>query len=247
MYYYLVSVYHLFLLVAVSLFYFPFAVIIRVTTFWFDRRLVFLHITSTLWASCYSWLSPIWSVAISGRKNANPEKAYVMICNHQSMLDIPFIYRTFLHFKWVSKASLFQLPIIGWNLWMNRHVKLERSSTKSQRKMFRQCAAHLQNGSSIMIFPEGTRSRNGELRTFKEGAFLLALQQKTDILPLVIDGSYKALPEKGFFPNKKQKIHLNILPPVTYESFKDMNTRQLTEHIRAIIAAELNKMRANEK
>ena len=95
-----------------------------------------------------------------------------------------------------------------------------------------------------MIFPEGTRSRNGELRAFKEGAFLIALQQKTDILPIVIDGSYKALPEKGFFPNKKQRIYLHILPPVPYETFKHIGVRQLSEHIHAIIAAELAKMRA---
>jgi len=242
-YYYFVSIYHLILFVAVSLFYYPLAVIVRFSTGWFDRRLFFLHFTSTVWASCYSWLSPIWSVAVTGRKNADRKKAYVMVCNHQSMLDIPFIYRTFLHFKWVSKASLFKLPIIGWNLSMNRHVRLERGSMMSQRKMFKQCAAHIQNGSSIMIFPEGTRSRNGELRAFKEGAFLLALQQKTDILPLVIDGSYKALPEKGFFPNKKQKVILNILPPIPYEIFKHMNTRELTEYIHAVIAAELIRMR----
>jgi 1-acyl-sn-glycerol-3-phosphate acyltransferase len=199
--YYLVSLYHLFIFVAVSLFYFPLAVVVRVATGWFDRRLSFLHLTSTVWASCYTWLSPIWSVSVTGRKNADPEKAYMMVCNHQSMLDIPVIYRIFLHFKWVSKASLFKFPIIGWNLSLNRHIRLERTSTTSQRKMFRQCAEHLQNGSSIMIFPEGTRSRDGELRAFKEGAFLIALRQKADILPIVLDGSYKALPEKGFFPN----------------------------------------------
>jgi len=244
---YLVSVYHIILFVTVSFIYFPLAVIVRGTTGLFDRRLTFLHLTSTVWASCYSWLSPIWSVAITGRENVDRKKAYVMVCNHQSMLDIPFIYRTFLHFKWVAKASLFKLPVIGWNLSLNRHIKLERSSMMSQRKMIKHCAMHLQNGSSVMIFPEGTRSRNGELRAFKEGAFLIVRQQKTDILPIVIDGSYKALPEKGFFPNKKQKVCLHILPPVRYETVKDMSTRQLSEHIHAIIAAELSRMRSNEK
>jgi len=241
---YLVSVYHLILFVAVSLFYFPLAVLVRISTGWFDRRLTFLHLTSTVWASCYTWLSPIWSVTVTGRENVDRKKAYVMVCNHQSMLDIPVFYRLFLHFKWVSKASLFKMPIIGWNLWMNRHIKLERNSTKSQRKMFKQCAEHLQNGSSIVIFPEGTRSRDGQLRAFKEGAFLLALQQKTDILPIVLDGSYKALPEKGFFPNKKQRFRLHILPPVPYETFKDMRVRQITEHIHAMIAGELARIRS---
>ena len=96
-----------------------------------------------------------------------------------------------------------------------------------------------------MIFPEGTRSRTGELRAFKEGAFLIALQQKTDIVPMAIDGSAKAMPEKGLFPFKKQKVYLHILPPVPYESFKDMGIRQLSEHIHAIVAEELNRMRQN--
>jgi len=240
---YIISIYLLFLFVAVSVVYFPLAVIVRVFTGWFDRRLEFLHLTSTVWACCYSWLSPIWSVAVTGRKNVDRKKAYVMVCNHQSLLDIPFIYRIFLHFKWVSKASLFKIPVIGWNLSLNRHVKLERGSMKSQRKMFRKCAKHIQNGSSIMIFPEGTRSRTGELRTFKEGAFLIAMQQKTDILPIVIDGSYKALPEKGFLPFNKQKIDLHILKPVTYETFKDMSVHQVSEHVHGIIAGELARMR----
>ena len=240
---YLVSVYHIILFVVASLVYFPFAFIVWGITILFDRRLAILHLFSSVWASSYTWLSPIWSVTITGRRNVDRKKAYVMVCNHQSMLDIPVIYRIFLHFKWVSKASLFKIPVIGWNLWMNRHIKLERSNMMSQRKMLRQCAENIQRGSSVMIFPEGTRSRNGELRSFKEGAFLIALQQKSDILPIVLDGSYKALPERGFFPNRKQNVCVHILSPVAYEAIKDMGVRQVSEHIRAIIADELARMR----
>jgi len=247
MYYYLVAVYLGFLFIAASFVFFPLALILRFTTFWFDRRLAALHWLSTCWASCYTWLSPIWSVSVSGREHVDRKKAYMMVCNHQSLLDIPVIYRIFLHFKWVSKASLFKIPIIGWNLSLNRHIKLDRSSTKSQRQMLVQCAKNIQNGSSIMIFPEGTRSRNGELRPFKEGAFLIALQQKTDILPIVLDGSHKALPEKGFIPKRKQHVSLRILPPVPYETFKDMGIRQLSAHIHTIIADELARMRDCEK
>jgi len=242
--YYLVSIYHIILFITVSIVWFPIAVFLRVSTGWFDRRLAMLHMFSSVWASCYTWLSPIWSVSITGRKNVDPKKAYVMACNHQSLIDIPVIYRVFVHFKWVAKASLFKIPVIGWNLSLNRHIRLERSSTKSQRKMLRLCAKNLQNGSSIMIFPEGTRSRDGKLRAFKEGAFLIAMQQKTDILPIVLDGSYKTLPEKGFFPNGKQNIKLHVLPPVPYESYKHLGVRQLSEHIHGIMAAELDRIRA---
>ena len=244
MMYNLLAVYFVLLFLTTSLVYFPIAVFIRVFTGWFDRRLVALNVFTCFWASCYTWLSPIWSVIITGRENIVRKKTYVMVCNHQSLLDIPVIFRIFLNFKWVAKASLFKIPIIGWNMWLNRSIKIERSSAKSQRKMLKRCIEHIRNGSSVMIFAEGTRSRNGELRTFKDGAFHIALQAKTDIVPMVIDGSYKALPEKGIIPRCKQKVSLNILQPVPYESFKDMGVRQLTEHVHAIIAAELARMRS---
>ena len=109
--------------------------------------------------------------------------------------------------------------------------------------MLLKCAENIRKGISPMIFPEGTRSRNGELRTFKGGAFMIALQEKIDIVPFVLDDSYKALPEKGIMPRRKQHIRLHILPPVLYESFKEMDTRQLSTHIHALMAAELSKMR----
>ena len=225
LYYYVVSIYLIVVFIATSLVFFPIAIILRVFTGWFDRRLVILHMFSCFWGSCYTWLCPIWSVAITGRENIDRKKACVMACNHQSILDILVLYRIFVYFKWVAKASLFKAPIIGWNMWLNRYIKIERSSMKSQRKMLKDCAENIQKGSSVMIFPEGTRSRNGELRAFKEGAFLVALQQKTDIVPMVLDGSAKALSEKGFFPFRKQKICLHILPPIPYETIRDIDRK----------------------
>ena len=244
MYYYLVAVYFVFLFLVTSLVYFPIALLLRVTTCWFDRRLAILHIFACFWASCYTWLSPLWRVTITGRENVDRDKAVVMACNHQSMLDILILYRIFLHFKWVAKSSLYKIPVIGWNMWLNRYIQIERTSAQSQRKMLRQCSENIRNGSSILIFPEGTRSRDGELRSFKEGAFLIALKEKIDIVPMVIEGSAKALPEKGIIPKRKQKVQLHILPPVAYETFKDMGVRQLSEHIRNIISDELDRLRA---
>jgi 1-acyl-sn-glycerol-3-phosphate acyltransferase len=243
LYYYLVSVYLVTLFLVTSAVFLPTAILLRVSTCWFDRRLAILHTFSCFWTSCYIWLSPLWSVTIVGRENVDRTKAYVMACNHQSMLDILIIFRVFLHFKWVAKSSLFKIPIIGWNMTLNRYIRIERSSVKSQREMLKRCGEHLRNGSSVMIFPEGTRSRNGELLPFKEGAFLIALQQKADILPMVLDGSAEALPEDGFIPRRSQKVSLHILPPVPYETVKDMGVRRVSEHIRSIVAAELERIR----
>ena len=242
--YYIVAVYFALLFVSTSLVMFPLAAALRVLTGLFDKRLIALNVLTSFWASIYIWLNPIWSITINGRKNVDTKKAYVMVCNHQSYLDIPVIFRSFLNFKWVAKASLFKVPIVGWNMWLNRSIKIERSSTKSQRRMLNKCGEHIRNGSSVMIFPEGTRARNGKLRTFREGAFLIALQEKTDILPMVIDGSYKALPEKGLIPKNSQKVCLNILSPIPYETFNNMNVRDLAEHVHKIVALELERMRS---
>lgn len=243
MIYYLVAIYLGVLFLVTSLVFLPIACLLRILTGWIDSRLAVLHQFSCFWGSCYIWLSPIWSVTITGREHVDRKKAYVLVCNHQSMLDITIIYRIFLHFKWVAKASLFKVPVIGWNMWLNRYIKIERSSMKSQRKMIRQCKENISRGSSVMIFPEGTRSRNGELRSFKEGAFHIALQQKTDIVPMVLDGSASALSEKGIISRTRQKICLHILRPVPYEFIKDMSEREVTEHIHRIIAVELASIR----
>ncbi len=93
-----------------------------------------------------------------------------------------------------------------------------------------------------MIFPEGTRSKTGELKKFKEGAFLIALQQKSDIIPMVIDGSSEALPESGFFFRTKKHIKLQILPKITHEVYKDMNADQISVHVHQIVERELDSM-----
>ena len=243
MYYYFVAGYLAFLFLITSLVCLPIACLLRVATGLFDRRLAILHMFSCFWGSCYTWLNPLWHVTVTGREHVDRGKACVMVSNHQSMVDILIIYRIFLHFKWVAKASLFRVPIIGWNMWLNRYVKLDRNRMRSRRKMIRQCGENLRAGSSVMIFPEGTRSRTGELKKFKEGAFWVALQQKADIVPMVIDGSAEALPEKGIIPRTKQNVCLHILPQVSYDAFKDMTVREVAEYIHRLIADELNSIR----
>ncbi|MDR3095146.1 MAG: 1-acyl-sn-glycerol-3-phosphate acyltransferase [Bacteroidales bacterium] len=242
MYRHLSSLYLCLLFFATSLVFFVIAVILRVTTVWFDRKLTALHQFSCFWAACYTWLNPLWSVSITGRDNIGKGKVYVMVSNHQSVVDILVLYRIFKPYKWVGKASLFKIPLLGWNMSMNKYVKIVRSSVSSQRRMIRLCTENVSKGNSLMIFPEGTRSANGELRNFKEGAFLIAMQQKVDIIPMVIDGTASALSRRGY-PFHPQKMRLHILPPVPYCHYQNMTVSEVSEHIRQIMAEELGRMR----
>src|SRR5438477_647273 len=181
-------------LVASSIVLFPVAVLIWAVTAPFDRRRALLHRFTCFWASLYTWLNPAWRVRVEGRDRIRPDAAYVMVANHQSLLDILVLFRLFVHFKWVSKIEIFRVPCVGWNMRLNRYIALRRGDRASVARMMDACERTLAEGSSIMIFPEGTRSASGQLQKFKPGAFAMALAARAPVLPIVVEGTAHALP-----------------------------------------------------
>ncbi len=226
-------------IVVTSILFMPVAFLIWALTVLFDRRLVALHMFTSFWASLYTWLNPVWRVTVTGREHVDRKEAYVIVSNHQSLVDILTLFRLFIHFKWVSKIENFRVPVIGWNMSLNRYIKLKRGSLRSNAQMMKDCAEALDTGSSVFIFPEGTRSSDGKVRTFKEGAFDLALRTGRPILPIAVYGSSKALPARGVKLQGRHRIRIQILPPLAFESFKGMDSEALAEHVREIILKEL--------
>lgn len=98
-----------------------------------------------------------------------------------------------------------------------------------------------------MIFPEGTRSRTGEIGKFKEGAFRLALQTKTDIQPMVLDGTSRAIPKSGWILTGREEMVLKVLDPIPYDEFKEMKAGILSDHVHAILDKELKEIRSSIK
>ena len=223
---------------------FPLAVLLWAATVLFDRRLVLLHRFTCFWASLYTWLNPAWRVVIEGRDKIRRGVAYVMVANHQSLLDILVLFRLFAHFKWVSKVENFRVPFIGWNMRLNRYIPLRRGDGESIRQMMAACEATLAAGSPVMIFPEGTRSTDGRLKAFKHGAFTLAQRTKCAILPIVVTGTSRALPKRGFVLRGRHAIRVRVLDEIPVESFAGETVEQLTARVRGRIAAELEKMEA---
>lgn len=218
---------------------FPIAAVIWAATAWWDRRLVRLHRFTCFWASLYTWLNPGWRIEIEGRDKIRADTAYVMVANHQSLLDILVLFRLFVDFKWVSKLENFRVPFVGWNMSLNRYVKLRRGDRKSVEQMMRRCEAILAAGSSVMIFPEGTRSPDGHLRPFKPGAFALAQRCRVPLLPVVVQGTATALPKRGFVLKGRHRIRIRVLDEVPYASFAHQSVEELTDAVRTIIATEL--------
>jgi 1-acyl-sn-glycerol-3-phosphate acyltransferase len=231
-------------LVISSLALFPVALLIWATTVLFDRRLVLLHRFTCVWASLYTWLNPVWRVHIEGREKIQPGTAYVMVANHQSLLDILVLFRLFTHFKWVSKIENFRIPAIGWNMSLNRYIKLRRGDKDSIAQMMLACEHTLAAGNSVMMFPEGTRSVDGRLREFKHGAFTLAQRTGAPLLPIVVQGTANALPKRGFVLQGRHAIRIRVLDEIPYRSFADMPVERLTREIRERFAAELGETAA---
>lgn len=237
--YRLIALLYITFIFVTSFFFFPVAVVIWLLTAPFDRNLKWLHQFTCFWASLYIWVFPPWSVTVEGREKIDPGKTYVIVSNHQSMVDILAAFTLFTHFKWVSKAELFRIPLIGWNMFLNRYVRLERGRNKSIRKMYAACEYHLRNGSSVYLFPEGTRSPTGKMREFKEGAFVLAKRLNVPILPMVINGSKNALPKDSLNFHGKTQVHLEVLDEVPPSDFEEMSTTELRTHVRELIRARV--------
>jgi len=233
-----------FFLTVTSILLYPVALLIWAITSPFDRRKVLLHKFTCFWASLYSWLNPAWPVTIEGRERIRRGEAYVMVANHLSFLDILVLFRLFSHFKWVSKIENFRVPFVGWNMSLNRYIKLKRGDRDSVIEMMKSCEKTLGEGNSIMMFPEGTRSPTGQLRAFKPGAFELAVKNRRPILPIAIEGTAHALPKRGFVLTGRHPIRITILEEIPAGSFEGRSAEELGEHTRELIAKHLARPRA---
>ncbi len=215
---------------------------IWLATVLFDRRLVILHLYSSFWASIYVWLMPAWHITRLGKQNINWQRTYIVISNHQSLLDILVAFSLFFPFKWVSKAEIFRVPFIGWNMVLNRYIKLYRGDKKSIAQMMQDSEHHLSQGSSVYIFPEGTRSQTGQVKDFKLSAFILAKKLKLPILPIVINGTTHALPKHSLSFHGHHHITIEVLPAVEPESFEHASADELAQRMQALIGQRVDAL-----
>lgn len=214
---------------------FPLSFLLYLFTAPFDRRLYILHKYTCAWSFIVLKINFLWRIKVSGRDKIKQKETYLMVSNHQSGADIIVLFLLWAHFKWVAKKSLFYYPFIGWTMWLNRYISLERSKGSSMRKMMSEAARTLKEGNSVMIFPEGTRSKDGNLQPFKTGAFHLALDNQRPILPIAIKGTSHAIRKGGFLINKNHDIKAMVLDPIPYEKFRNMDSKEVTKMVHDLI------------
>lgn len=221
----------------------PIGLVLWILTVIPDRNLRIFHRFSCFWGAQYLWIIPLWKLKIYGREKLDDKKLQIWVSNHQSLADILVMYSIFKHFRWTSKVENFRLPFVGWVLALNRSIRIYRGAGDAWQRFESQAVKALAGGNSILIFAEGTRSKTGRIGKFKEGAFRLALQTGTEIQPMVLDGTSKAIPKSGWVLTGRQEMVLKVLDPLPYESFKDLNPAQLADKVQKIIEVALEGLR----
>ena len=212
----------------------------------FDKKRVVVH-TLSKWITDVIFGLPIFMKReVIGLENIDPRKAYVMVLNHNSMVDIISIYNLPLIFKWVSKKEVYRIPIVGQLLFAHGDIVINRASTKEAMNLVHTRGLEwLKKGASVSIFPEGTRSKDGEIHNFKAGAFILAKDAGVPILPIVLDGT-DTMVHKGWLMNWRNKITIRILPPVSAEDVVNRDIKDVMTEVHDNMVATLADIRASK-
>jgi 1-acyl-sn-glycerol-3-phosphate acyltransferase len=222
-----------FLLIALAL---PFEALLLLVTWPFDRNRTVPGRFIRLAAVAVSKTFLTWRLRLEGQV---PEGGpFVVVANHQSMLDILLISRVPREMKWMAKESLFRIPWFGWLFVLAGDIPIRRGDSGSASEALRKAREYLARGMSVMIFPEGTRSRTGELGSFKSGAFRLAIEAQVPILPIVVTGTAAGYP-KGSPWVRPCRGTARILEPVSVASYTLDDAAKLREVVRERIAGAL--------
>jgi len=222
---------------------FPLTLLVWLITLPFDRAKKLVHLFLTYESFILLHLIPIWSIHMEGREKAEKGTTYVIIANHQSILDILLLNCLRYKYKWISKIENSKVPVIGWYIKMADYIIIDRGNEESKAKMLDKSYKCLIKGISVMIFPEGTRSFNSEIGFFKRGAFQLALQAEVPLLPVLIDGTGGILPKHGLVFGSGYQIRIRVLDPVYPAAFGTDNPDSLALKLSAHMTLELNKLR----
>jgi 1-acyl-sn-glycerol-3-phosphate acyltransferase len=176
----------------------------------------------------------------------NPRRPYVVVSNHESFADILLISHLPWEMKWLSKAELFRIPIMGWMMWLAGDIPVKRGFGPSAVEAMERCRKVLRQKVSVMIFPEGTRSKTAELLPFKDGAFRLAVEAGVPILPLALSGTGTALPKHGWRFGRSA-AHLRVLEPVETAGLTLADVPSLKARIRHLIVQARDSLAAERR
>jgi 1-acyl-sn-glycerol-3-phosphate acyltransferase len=203
----------------------------------------FAHLVGRFWARSIVFVSRV-KVSVQGLEHIDPGAAYVYMANHQSMFDILTLLGYLpVQFRWLAKMELFQIPVFGYSMARVGYISIDRSNRKSAYKSLQEAAQKIAQGVSVVVFPEGTRSRDGQIKPFKGGGFYLAIRSGRPIVPVVIIGSHHVMP-KGRLRIRRGQIILNINPPIETTHYNSSTKEILMESVRSTMKRDLERIKA---
>ena len=214
--------------------------IIAIIVSFFSREGNPVHLIARIWAKSILFVSGI-KVDVKGLASIDPFKSYIYMANHQSNFDIPVLLGCLpIQFRWLAKAELFKIPMFGRAMSGAGYVKIDRSNQKAAIKSIDEIAAKMKNGISVMLFPEGTRSQDGNVNPFKKGGFVMAVDTGVPIVPVIIRGT-RSIMTKGSWRINRARVTLFIEKPIDTSGFTRDTKVDLLKKVRSVICEVFEK------
>jgi 1-acyl-sn-glycerol-3-phosphate acyltransferase len=214
--------------------FFPMTVVVALLT---------LNPGATVWVARRLW-SPVLiaaggaRVVVTGQENVDPKRPTIYVSNHQSTLDIPIHFVAVpVNFRFVAKHQLKYVPLIGWYLWLAGHVFINRGRRDKAIASLDDAARKIRNGTSVFLYPEGTRSDDGRVLPFKKGPFALALRARVPVVPITIEGSGTVMP-KNSWNIQPGPVYVKIGKPIDTTHFAANDREGLARAVRDVIIAQ---------
>jgi len=206
--------------------------LMAITASFFSRTGNSVHGIARMWGRSILWVSGIRTVT-SGFIPDMRHRPYIYMSNHQSNFDIPVLYSALpVQFRWLAKTELFRIPIFGRGMRGAGYISIDRSNRQSAFRSLAMAAEAIRNGTSVMIFPEGTRSTDGMLLPYKKGGFVMAVDAGVPIVPVVIAGTHAIMP-KGRLLIRRQWVHVHVGAPIETSAFTRKSKDDLMTKVRA--------------
>ena len=221
----------------------PMVAVVRLVTMPFDRGAYAAGYLFRKLTVVHQRLTPLWQFRTSGDLPDDMRRPYVVVSNHESFVDILLISHLPTEMKWMSKIEILRIPLVGWMMRLVRDIPLTRGDSTSAAAALDASRDRLDSNVSVMIFPEGTRSKTGELREFKSGAFRLAIEAQVPILPLAVYGTRDAL-RKHDWRLGYAEAEVRVLDPVPTEGLTLDDMPALRDRVRDVIVAARDDLRA---
>lgn len=214
-----------------------------ITIFWVVVGILLFRVSTSRIKAAPRWWSRVIArafgveVEVEGLENLEPEHPYILAANHQSQFDI-FALDGYLmvDFRWMAKKELFRIPLVGWSMRLAGSIPIDRSHGRQAMKSLAEAAERIASGTSVVIFPEGTRTRDGNLQPFKAGGMYLAIKSGVKVAPVALTGGFDVLPKGKILP-RPGRIRIRVGRPVATAEFSQKQKKGLADLLHDRVAA----------